>query len=640
MTYRQLFDDLIGEPPVSTVDVDRVISGQRRSRRMRIGAGTTAVAAVVAAVLVGTTTLIGKPHAQPAKPVPAVTTIPGSDQDLDRIDAAAVAALTRAVPRLAWARKDGPVIDTPNWASQAVGQTGAVGYWGTGSVRVDGVDLIADLQITRDGAKSWQAEAAHACPKNAVECSEQTGPDGEKIRYRRWVSEQEVPPRFQDQMPSRMETADAAALRRDGTLLRLTVRTVTAEDNLPIAVGQLIPVVLDRAVALAPKPSPTPAATSTVTTVAGTAADAARLDAAITSALRRQGPDFAWMTRWGGESSPTPVGFEPKGRLNVDDPVLGAATFRFGARAGQITLRLMRDGEPAWAAAPPCPTGALAARHCTVTEVAGGERVRARRMLTGFGSRPGSRPVASNSYLIESLRPDGTLVSLYLTQDKPALSMEQAIEVAREPTLVLAPPPPAGAATTQLSRSSRWDYDRAAETAAIAALDAVSPDGMIYLLPFRVGGGSGPNGATLLSYNFMVQRGGLAGDGEIIVERRAALVLSCSTVGALPPASHRGHAHDGECTESTRPDGNRVVTIVSRPAGSVVYSVFVQRPDRGTVEVVIDNRPNTGAASDMPTDGEFGRRWPKGVKGGATPPLTLEQVTALAAHPDLINMLP
>ncbi|MFJ1542392.1 hypothetical protein ACIODS_28020 [Micromonospora chalcea] len=640
MTYRQLFDDLIGEPPVSTVDVDRVISGQRRARRLRIGAGTTAVAAVVAAVLVGTTTLIGKPHVQPAKPVPAVTTVPGSDQDLDRIDAAVIAALTRAVPSLAWARKDGPVIDTPNWASQAVGQSGAVGYWGTGTVRVDGVDLIADLEMTRDGAKSWQAEAAHACPKNAVECGEQTGPDGEKIRYRRWVSEQEVPPRFQDQMPSRMETADAAALRRDGTLLRLTARTVTAEDDLPITVEQLIPVVVDRAVALAPMPSPSPAATSAVSTVAGTAADAARLDAALTNALRRQAADFTWTTKWGGESSPTPVGFEPKGRLNVDTPVLDAATFRVGNRAGGVTLQLVRDGEAAWSVAPPCPTATLAARHCAVTEFPGGERLRARRTLTGFGSRPDSaRPAGSNNYLIESLRPDGTLARLSLGQDKPALSMEQAIEVARDPTLVLAPRPPAGAATTQVHSPLGWDYDGAAWTAATAALDAVSPDGMIYLLPFR-GGGDGPNGATLLSYNFMVQRGGLAGDGEIIVERRAALVLSCATVGALPPATHRGHAHDGECTESTRPDGNRVVTIVSRPAGSVVYSVFVQRPDRGTVEVVIDNRPNTGAASDMPTDGDFGRRWPKGVRGGATPPLTLEQVTALAAHPDLINLLP
>ncbi|ATO15625.1 hypothetical protein CO540_18775 [Micromonospora sp. WMMA2032] len=640
MTYRELFDDLIGETPVSTVDVDRVIGGQRRARRLRIGAGTTAVAAVVAAVLVGTTSLIGKPHAQPAKPVPAVTTIPGSDQDLDRIEAAVIAALTRAMPRLAWAVKDGPVIDTPAWASDVMGQAGSLGYRGNGSFRVDGVDLVASLQITPDGAKSWQAEESRACSKAAAECGEQTGPDGEKIRYHRSVWEQEVPPQLRDRMPSRTESAGVTALRRDGTFLNLSLRTVTAEDNLPIAVGQLIPVVLDRAVALAPKPSPTPAASSTVTTVAGTAADAARLDAALTSALRRQAPDFTWTTRWGGEDSPTPVGFEPKGRLNVDGPVLDAAAFRVGNRAGQVTLRLVREGERAWSAAPPCPTAALAARHCTVTENPGGERVRARRLLTRFGLRPDStRPAASNNYLIESLRPDGTLVRLYVTQDKPALSMDQTIEVAREATLVLAPRPPAGTATAGFYGLPSWDYDSVAQGAAVAALDAVSPDGMIYLLPFQEGSG-GPNGATLLSYNFMVQRGGLAGDGEIIVERRAALVLSCATLGALPPAMHQGHAHGGECTESTRPDGNRVVTIVSRPAGSVVYGVFVQRPDRGTVEVVIDNRPNTGAASDMPTDGDFERRWPKGVRGGAIPPLTLEQVTALAAHPDLINLLP
>ncbi|MFI7251867.1 hypothetical protein [Micromonospora chalcea] len=640
MTYRQLFDDLIGEPPVSTVDVDRVISGQRRARRLRIGAGTTAVAAVVAAVLVGTTTLIGKPHAQPAKPVPAITTTPGSNQDLDRIDAAVIAALTRAVPSLAWAVKDGPVIEAPNWASEAIGQLGAPGYSGDGSFRVDGVDLAAQMLISRDGAKSWQAEAAHACSKAAVECGEQTGPDGEKIRYRRSVWEQEVPARFRDQIPTRVESADAAALRRDGTLLRLTIRTVTAEDKLPVTAGQLIPVVVDRAVALAPLPSPTPAAVSTVTTVAGTAADAARLDAALTNALRRQATGFTWTTKWGGESSPTPVGFEPKGRLNVDTPVLEAAAFRVGDRAGQITLRLVRDGEAAWSVAPPCPTATLGARNCTVTEFPGGERLRARRLLAGFGvHRSSARLLESNNYLIESLRPDGTLVRLFLTQHKPALSMAQAIEVAQEPTLVLAARPPAGAATTPLYGPPGWDYDDAVRDSAMAALDAVSPEGMVFLLPIREGG-SGPNGASLVSFNFSVQRGGLAGDGEIIVERRAAMVASCATIRGLPPSMHTGHAHDGQCTESIRPDGNRVVTITSGSAGSVVYGVFVQRPDRGTVEVVIDNRPDTGAASDMPTGGKFEALWPKGLKGGATPPLTLEQVTALAGHPDLINLLP
>ncbi|MFI5837061.1 hypothetical protein ACIA5A_25615 [Micromonospora sp. NPDC051300] len=638
MTYRQLFDDLIGEPPVSTVDVERVIGGQRRARRLRIGAGATAVAAVVAAVLVGTTSLIGKPHAQPAKPAPAVTTTPGTDQDLDRIDAAVVAALTRAEPRLAWAVKGGPVIDTPNWASDLLDRNGTPDYQGGGTFRVAGADLSAELQIIRDGARIWAEDTKSGCYRTAIECGERTGPDGDKIRYSSSVREQEVPPQLRDRIESHSEIVRATALRRDGVLVELSIQTLSAEARMPLTAEQVIPVVLDRAVAPAPIPSPSPTRASTVTTVAGTPEDAKRLDEALTAALRRQADGFTWMTGWGGADSPNPVGSEPNGRLVLDTPVFTYATFRFGARAGQITLRLVRDGEAAWAAAPPCPTAGLAARHCTVSDTPDGQRVRARRLLTGFGPRAdGARPTLSNNYVVESLRPDGTLVRLYLVQDKPALTLAQATEVARDPALVLAPRPPAGTATARLNGPPVWDFDGAVQDGASAALDAVSPEGTIYLL--LSGGGGGGKGAGHLSFSFLVERAGLTGDGEIIVERRAAMQVNCATVRALPPALHANHAHDGECTESTR-DGNRVVSIVSRSAGTVVYDVFVQRPDRGMVEVVLDNRPNTGAKTDMPTDGNLGSRWPKGVRGGATPPLTVDQVTALAAHPDLLNLLP
>ncbi|MCW3813636.1 hypothetical protein ONA91_04080 [Micromonospora sp. DR5-3] len=641
MTYQQLFDDLIGEAPLNTVDVDRVIGRERRARRLRIGAGTTAVAAAVAAVVFGTTTLIGKPHAQPARPKPTITTVPGTNQDLDRIDAAVVAALTREEPRLTWATKGAPASKTPIWESRPGGGTTlASGYLGNGSLRIDGIDVSVRMEITRNGAPAWETVERRPCSKFAVECGERTGPHGEKIKFDRSVREQEVPPRLRDRMSSRAESASVVVLRSDGSLMSMFAGTTGEDSRLPLTVEQLTAVALDPAIVLAPLPPASPTPSSTVTTVAGTEADATRLDTALTAALRRQAAGFTWMTKWGGTDSPTPVGFAPKGRLNVDAPVLDAATFRVGDRAGQLTLRLVREGRPAWESAPPCPTAGLAGRNCAVTEGPAGERIRARQLLGDFGRRGDlHRPALSGNLLVEVLRPDGTLAYLSLTQDKPALSLAQLIEVGRDPALTLAPPPPAGAGTAQAVGPPNDAYEGAQTTAASAALEAVSPDGTIFLRTFSAGS-DGLTGTRQASFVFLVQRAGLAGDGEIVVQRRLGVTVSCETVRSISSQFHERHPHGGECTESTGSDGNRVVAIVARSSGTVSYDVFVQRPDRGTVEVVLDNRPNTGATTDMPEGGDLQYVWPKGVQGGGGPPLTLDQVTELAGHPDLLNLLP
>ncbi|PWU45465.1 hypothetical protein DLE60_23305 [Micromonospora globispora] len=636
MTYQQLFDDLIGETPLSTVDVDRVIGRQRRARRLRIGAGTTAVAAAVALVVFGTTGLIGKPHAQPARPTPTVTTVPGSDRDLDRIDAAVVAALLRMEPALSWAEKGNPAGTVPNWESRPAGASLASGYRGEGQLRIGGVDLFIGVQITRDGATAWEREGGRSCSKNAVECGERTGPHRERMRYQRSVWQQEVPPRLRAEIPERMESADVTILRGDGSLIVVSAGTTGEDSRLPLTVDQLTTVALDPAIVLGPAPSASPGPSSTVRTVAGSQQDAVRLDEALTAALGRQAAGFTWTTKWGGKDSPMPVGFAPKGRLNVNAPVLDAASFRVGDRAGQLSMRLLREGRAAWENASPCPTAGLAGRNCTVTEGPGGERVRARRLLKPLGA-PGDRPTLGQDVLVEVLRSDGTLVYLYVSQ--PVLSTAQLIAVARDPALTLAPPPP-GPGTNQVYGLPDQFYGEAERTAAVAALDDVSPAGTIYLGYPAGGSFDGLIGASEVAFPFLVQRSGLAGDGEIIVQRRMGSTLTCSNVRSLSSRVHEGHPHDGECSESTRPDGNRVVSLVSRSSGTVTYDVFVQRPDRGTVEVVLDNRPNTGSATDMPKHGEFPREWPKGNRGGATPPLTLDEVTSLSGHPDLINLLP
>lgn len=638
MTYQQLFDDLIGETPLSTVDVDRVIGRQRRARRLRIGAGTTAVAAAVALVVFGTTGLIGKPHAQPARPTPTVTTVPGSDRDLDRIDAAVVAALLRMEPALSWAENGKPPGTVPNWESRPAGASLSSGYRGEGHLRIGGVDVFLAVHIIRDGAAASEREGRAPCTKTAIECGERTGPHREKIKYVRSVWEREVPPSLRAEVPERIESANVTSLRGDGSLIVVSAGTTGEDSRLPLTVEQLTTVALDPAIVLGPVPSASPGPGSTVTTVAGTQQDAVRLDEALTVALRRQAAGFTWTTKWGGEDSLKPVGFVPKGRLNVNAPVLDAASFRVGDRAGQLSMRLLREGRAAWENAPPCPTAGLAGRNCTVTEEPGGERIRARRLLGDLGARGDRhRPTLGQNLLVEVLHPDGTLVYLYVSQ--PVLSIAQLIAVARDPALTLAPLPP-GPGTNQAYGLPDQYYGEAERTAAVAALDDVSPDGTIYL--GYPGGGSfdGLIGTSEVAFPFLVQRSGLAGDGEIVVQRRMGYTLTCGNVRSLSSRGHEGHAHDGECSESTRPDGNRVVSLVSRSSGTVTYDVFVQRPDRGTVEVVLDNRPNTGSATDMPKHGEFHREWPKDTRGGAAPPLTLDEVTSLSGHPDLINLLP
>ncbi|RZU72628.1 hypothetical protein EV384_0999 [Micromonospora kangleipakensis] len=642
MTYQQLFDDVIGESPVSTVDVERVIGRQRRARRLRIGAGTTAVAAAVVAVVLGTTTLVGKPHAQTTTPTPAVTTVPGTNHDLDRIDAAVVAALLRAEPRLTWAAKGGPASTTPNWESRPGGllpnATASSGYRGEGGLRIGGTDLFVRVQIERDGAAAWENEGRRPCSTAAVECGERTGPHGEKIKFERGVWEQKAPSALRDRVPSRYGGGQVVALRRNGSLVITSAMTTGEDSRLPLSVEQLTAVTLAPAIALAPAPTPSLTPRSTVTTVAGTQQDATRLDEAVTAAFRRQAAGFTWTTKWGGKDSPTPLVSEPKGRLSMNAPTL-SAPFRVGGRAGGITLRLVRDGRAAWESAVPCPTAGLAGRNCSVTDGPDGEKIRARQLLGDFG-RPGDlhRPVLNNNLQVEVLRPDGTLVDLSLAQDKPALSLAQLIDVALDPALALAPPPPPGVGTGQNVGTPALHHNGAELTAATAALDGVASDGTIFLT--LDGGAYDRLGTSYVSYAFLVQGAGAAGDGEILVQRRMGVTVSCDTVRSLSADRHERHPHDGECTESTRPDGNRVVSIVSRSSGTVMYDVFVQRPDRGTVEVLLDNRPNTGATTDMPDGDELNHVWPKGAKGGASPPLTLEQVTKLAGHPDLVNMLP
>ncbi|WBC13332.1 hypothetical protein O7600_19530 [Micromonospora sp. WMMA1998] len=454
MTYRQLFDDLIGETPVSTVDVDRVIGGQRRARRLRIGAGTTAVAAVVAAVLVGTTSLTGKPHSGPApavtrSPAPVVSTVPGTAEDVARLKAAARTAIERAVPDLVWITMPGST---------------------------DSVD------------------------RNPV-----------------WVE----------------------------------------------------------------------------------------------------------------------VG--PPTRSNRDFYRLPLVNFRVDRKGVSVNIDIDRDGAAVWQKRTPCPTRGVAAENCVVSTGSSGERARVRRDVISFGPKwdhPYDRPVPGEGQTAEVLRPDGSLVTVRTYGLAKGVTGETLTRIARDPALKLSDRPPAGAGPSAARRDgSDWFHtvEAPVQTALGSALADVSTTGRIH---FWLNTGSADPEPRMWGLGFVIDRGGLAGDGEAVVER-GTVELSCASLGKLWNNPHREHSHDGDCVQTTRPDGNRQVTVVSRVKGVVTYMAFVQRPDRTFTEVRLNNRPERNAGRTPRS------AWAYGVKpGGATPPLTLDQVVALAAHPDLLGVLP
>lgn len=70
MTYQQVFDQAIGEPPPSTVDLDRVLRRQRRAARLRPVLAGLAVLAVAAGATTAVQLTGGEESAAPVMPPP------------------------------------------------------------------------------------------------------------------------------------------------------------------------------------------------------------------------------------------------------------------------------------------------------------------------------------------------------------------------------------------------------------------------------------------------------------------------------------------------------------------------------------------------------------------------------------------
>lgn len=113
---RQLFDDLVGTPPPSTVDVKGIVRREQRARRLRHAGTATAVAVAVlaAGITAGLVLRPAQPPATPAAtgkpPVTATQSIEPREQTEIRLNSAWQAATARLFPGAAWSTEPDRVL--------------------------------------------------------------------------------------------------------------------------------------------------------------------------------------------------------------------------------------------------------------------------------------------------------------------------------------------------------------------------------------------------------------------------------------------------------------------------------------------------------------------------------------------------
>ncbi|GAA1842872.1 hypothetical protein [Asanoa iriomotensis] len=240
MTYKQLFDEAIGEVPPSSVDVDRVVAREgRRARGRRIGAATLAAVAVLAAA-VGVGTLRSD---RPA-PAPANRSAePLTDQQ--RVTTAMLAALDHEAPGLFWVTAgdedpdtwDGPTTTQPVWRVREFSHLSAAGWFGWGVAAHDDVRARVSIEIVETKKAAWTEQ--DTCERTTLDCTLTHGPDGERIRSIDFQVRMTQPP---DGPYSRMIERTVTVSRPDGIVV--TVRVRSAEDKSLLTPAELTGVAL------------------------------------------------------------------------------------------------------------------------------------------------------------------------------------------------------------------------------------------------------------------------------------------------------------------------------------------------------------------------------------------------------------
>ncbi len=189
---QQIFEDLMGTPPPSTVDIARIVQRERRAQRTRRVSMVLAGAAIMA--VTASATFLLQPEPSPkadvaTKPSIAVTpsvALEGRAQIEARVNAAWRAATARMLPGAMWSTTDDR---TPRPTAPAL-KTIEGAYYTSGDITFNGRSgrfsfSVAELHV-RAKILECQQQKIPAClvewPKPEcllpLECSNFAGPDG------------------------------------------------------------------------------------------------------------------------------------------------------------------------------------------------------------------------------------------------------------------------------------------------------------------------------------------------------------------------------------------------------------------------------------------------------------------------------
>jgi hypothetical protein len=283
MSYRQVLDEAIGDSPVSTVDVDAVITRQRRAAKLRRwGACGAGAAAVLAVIVTAVQVLPGRALTETADG-PQITTVAGTREDVTRLDDAVLAAVQREVPGLRWG--------DPAWGHDGGDKSTLVRYEGQGEVMVGGAKARLILSVDRFGARHFDA---WGCPPSLLICRDSTGPRGERVRT-------QVPAGSGVQPSPSPAQAVRVARPGDDALVEATLAYPGAPNAIPpVTLQQLTAIALDPALALAPVPPgvvvtpPEPVSSESPVQ----SAEHQRITDAVFASLRKQGPGVQVPANW------------------------------------------------------------------------------------------------------------------------------------------------------------------------------------------------------------------------------------------------------------------------------------------------------------------------------------------------------
>ncbi|RLQ11849.1 hypothetical protein EAD96_00940 [Micromonospora sp. BL1] len=243
MTYRQIFDEAIGDAPPTAVDVDALVAREGRRRRRRLGAYASATAVLALALGVG---VVVQPGAS-GGPAPAHSAAPSATarSEPERLQVAILAAFHREAPDLRWVQGastadretwDGPVTDEPPWSVQRLQWESATGWLAVGVAARGEVRSYLNINVGR--VRPGHTSGPDRCRPGEVTCRSFTGPGGELV-----VANDAEGRRLVGPVTERTVLRSVTVKRADGAFV--SVQTHSSTDRHLMTVEEMAAVALD-----------------------------------------------------------------------------------------------------------------------------------------------------------------------------------------------------------------------------------------------------------------------------------------------------------------------------------------------------------------------------------------------------------